>query len=164
MIKRYLYLLAILYATTGSAQVTDSAVIVKSLTKCWRVLSHEYSTIYGLEVDEIKQLSKQRICFRKDSVSMLNSILYAPRYAAKKVNAELYAKNNFDCSKQKLGITVDSAFEVTISSVTKPTETEPTHKMTDVIIYDGLCIYVVVDGVIFKLFDADAKIQGRSSN
>jgi hypothetical protein len=36
--------------------------------------------------------------------------------------------------------------------------------MTDVIAFDGYCIYVVVDGVIFKLFDADAKVQPRASN
>lgn len=164
MIKRYLYLLAFLCSATCSAQVTDSAAIVKSLSKCWRVLSHEYSTIYGLELDEIKRLSKQRICFKNDSASMFHGILYEPKYSAKKVNAELYAKNNFDCTKQKLGISVDSAYEVTISSVTKQTDTEPVHRMTDIIIYDGLCIYVVVDGVIFKMFDADAKVQGRSSN
>ncbi len=164
MIKTYLYLLAMFCATTCSAQVADSATLVKSLNKCWRVLSHEYSLIYGLEVEEIKQLSKQRLCFRKDSASMFHGVLYEPRYSAKKMNAEQYARSNFDCTKQKMGIGVDSVYEVTISSVTKPTETEPAHKMTDVIIYDGLCIYVVVDGVIFKLFDADAKIQGRSSN
>jgi hypothetical protein len=45
-----------------------------------------------------------------------------------------------------------------------PFGNETVHKMTNVITYDGLCMYVVVDGVIFKMFDADAKVQGMSSN
>ncbi len=165
---RYLYVLTILSVllcrNICAAQGVDSAKTVGSLAKCWRALSHEYSTIYGLEEEEIKRYSKQKICLTADSISMYYGVSYAPKYSVKKVNAENYAKNNFDCGKQKLGISVDSVFEITISSLTKPTKKEPEHKMTDVIAFDGYCIYIVVDGVIFKLFDADAKIQERSSN
>ena len=166
--KRYLFILAIAFVIQGnntcSAQVADSTAIVDSLEKCWRALSHEYSTIYGLEEEEIKRYSKQKVCLTRDSVSMYLGVSYTPKYLIKKVNAEDYAKNNFGCSRQRLGISADSVFEITISSVTKPTKKEPAYKMTDVIAFDGYCIYVVVDGVIFKLFDADAKIQPRSSN
>lgn len=165
--KPYLILLVIFvlpWHKTCSAQGLDTAKIVNSLTKCWRALSHEYSSIYGLEEDEIKRLSKQRVCFNKDSITIYTGASYAPKYSVKKVNADDYAKNNFDCSKQKLNMFKDSVFEVTILSVTKPAKNGTIHKLTDVIAYDGECIYVVADGVIFKLFDADAKIQGRSSN
>ena len=36
--------------------------------------------------------------------------------------------------------------------------------MTNVIAFDEDCIYVVVDGVIFKLFDASRKTERRSGN
>jgi len=166
--KRYLSLLAILlvvpYTNTCSAQVVDSTNVVNSLTRCWRAFSHEYSTIYGLEEDEINRYSKQKVCFTRDSVSMYHGILFAPKYSIKKVNAENYAKNNFDCSKRKLGIVTDSVFEITISSVTKSPKDKIVHKMTDVVAFDGECIYIVADGVIFKLLDAEAKAQPRSSN
>jgi hypothetical protein len=58
----------------------------------------------------------------------------------------------------------DSMYEVTISSITKPSNDGKVKKMTDVLAFDGECIYVVVDGVIFKLLDADSKVQPRSSN
>jgi hypothetical protein len=165
--KRYLCILAVIAALPCkniSAQVLDTAKIVKSLNKCWRSLSHEYSTIYGLEDEEVKRYSKQRVCLGKDSVSLYYGVSYAPKYSLKRVNTENYAKTNFDCSKQKLGIATDSVFEVTITSVSKPTKEGKVHKMTDIIAYDGECIYIPNDGVIFKLFDADAKVQGRSAN
>lgn len=168
MMIKHRCILAILFVlpfhNTCSAQVADSTAIVDSLHKCWRAIGHEYSTIYGLEEEEIKNYLKQKICLTKDSVSMYLGVSYTPKYSIKKVNAENYAKNNFDCSKQRLGISADSVYEITISSVTKPTKKDPAYKMTDVIAFDGYCIYVVVDGVIFKLFDADAKVQPRASN
>ena len=162
--KRYLSVLAILLVScvnTCSAQVADSTAIVNSLMKCWRVFSHEYSTIYGLEEEEIKRYSKQKICFTGDSVSLYLGVVYKPKYAIKKVNAENYAKSNFDSRKQRLGISSDSVFEITISSISKPAKNGTVHKMTDVIVLGEECIYVIVDGVIFKLVDADSKVQPR---
>jgi len=166
--KRHLFILIILSVllsgNTCSAQANDSATIINSLNKCWRAISHEYSTIYGLEEEEIKNYLKQKVCFTTDSISMYYGVSFAPRYSIRKVNADEYAKDNFDCNKHKLGISLDSVFEITISSITKAVKKEPEHKMTNVIAYDGYCIYAVVDGVIFKLFDADAKVQERSTN
>jgi len=166
--SRYLPILAMLfvlpYANTCSAQVADSAKVVSSLVKCWRTFSHEYSTIYGLEEEEINRYSKQRVCFTRDSVRMYTGVLYTPKYAVKKVEAESYAKSNFDCNKRKLGILTDSVYEVTMLSVTRPNKDGKVYKMTDVIAFDGECIYIVVDGVIFKLLDADAKAQPRAGN
>jgi hypothetical protein len=95
---------------------------------------------------------------------MYAGTLYEPKYSIRKVNAENYAKDNFDCSKQRLYIYADSLFEITISSLTKPSENGTIHKMTNVIAFDEDCIYVVVDGVIFKLFDASRKTERRSGN
>jgi len=167
-VRHPLYLLAILSllacCNTCSAQVADSAKIINSLARCWRAIGHEYSTIYGLEEEDIKRYSKKKVCFTRDSISMYYGVLYTPKYSVKKVNAENYARDNFDCSKQKLAILNDSVFEITISSVTKPSNDGTVHKMTDVIAFDEDFIYVVVDGVIFKLFDAGRKIEGRASN
>jgi hypothetical protein len=168
LMKRYLSVFAILsvlqWSNTCSAQVADSAAIVKSLTRCWRSISHGYSSIYGLDEKEVKRYSKQRICFARDSVSLYYGVSYTPKYSVKKVNAENYARSNFDCSKHKLDILADSVFEITITTVSKPNKNGTIHRMTDVMAFDGYCLYAVVDGVIFKLFDADAKIEGRSSN
>lgn len=168
MINRYLSLLAILLVLPCTnacyAQVVDSTKIVNSLHKCWRAFSHEYSVIYGLEEEEIKSYSKQRVCFTRDSISMYHGVVFAPKYSIRKVNAENYAKTNFDCTRRKLGMLTDSVFEITILSVTKPGKDGKVHKMTDVIAFDGESIYVVVDGVIFKLLDADAKVQPRAPN
>jgi hypothetical protein len=165
---RYLSALIILLAlpltNTASAQVVDSSSIVKSLNRCWRAFSHEYATVYGLEEDEIKTYSKQRVCLGSDSVHLYYGASYSPKYAIRKVNAESYSKSNFDCSKRNLSIMTDSMYEVTISSITKPSNDGKVKKMTDVLAFDGECIYVVVDGVIFKLLDADSKVQPRSSN
>jgi hypothetical protein len=157
-------LLVLLSTNTCSAQVADSTKIVNSLTRCWRAFSHEYATIYGLEEEEIKSYSKQKVCIARDSVSLYYGASYVPRYSIKKVNAEDYSKNNFDCSKRNLSIIVDSMFEVTISSVAKPAKDGIARKMTNVMAFDGTCLYIVVDGVIFKLVDADNKEQPRSSN
>ena len=167
-IKTYLYTFAILsvlpWNNTCSAQTIDSTKIVSSLTKCWRAVSHEYSTIYGLEEEEIKRYARQKVCFTRDSVTMYYGALYAPKYSIKKVDAENFAKNNFDCDKQRLGMFVDSVFEITISSITKSSQNGAGHKMTDVIAFDGDCIYIVKDGVIFKLYDSEAKKGTRASN
>jgi hypothetical protein len=144
--------------------VLDSAAIVKSLTRCWRSFSHEYSAIYGLEEEEINRYAKQRVCIANDSINMYYGVVYEPRYKFKRVNAENYAKSNFDCSKRKLGILADSVYEVTVTSVAKAPKSGKMHKMTDVIAFDGICIYMVVDGVIFKMLDADAKARPASSN
>jgi hypothetical protein len=149
---------------TCSAQATDSAKILKSLMKCWRALSHEYSTIYGLDEEEIKTYSKQKVCFTRDSLTLYYGSLYTPKYSVKKVNAENYAKDNFDCTKSRLGMLTDSVYEITISSISKSSRNGTPHKMTDVIAFDGDCIYVVKDGVIFKLFDSDAKKESRGAN
>ena len=166
--KKYLYILAILSILprehTCMAQVVDSARVIKSLSTCWRAIGHEYSSIYGLEEEEIKRYSKQRLCFTKDSATLYYGVLYEPKYSIKKVNAENYAKDNFDCSKQRLGIFTDSIFEITMSSVKKPSKDGIVHKMTDVIAFDEDCIYVVLDGVIFKLIDASRKIERSNSN
>ncbi len=166
--KRYLFAAAILsvlpWNTACHAQETDSAKVVKTLLKCWRALSHEYSTIYGLEEEEIKTYSKQKVCFSRDSLTIYYGTLYSPKYSVKKVNAENYAKDNFDVTKGRLGITRDSVYEITINSVTRPLPNGTTHKMTDVIAFDGDCIYVVKDGVIFKLFDSEAKKEARGAN
>jgi hypothetical protein len=165
--KRQLSFLAMLlllpFTTTCSAQVADSAEVVNSLTKCWHAFSHEYSNIYGLEEEEIKEYSKQRVCFTRDSIITYHGIVYTPKYSIKKVNTASYAKANFDCTKQKLGILKDSVYEVTISSFSKSKKDGSLHKMTDIIVYEGACIYVVVDGVIFKLLDADAIVRPSSS-
>ncbi len=166
--KRYLFAAAILsvlpWNTACHAQEADSAKVVKTLLKCWRALSHEYSTIYGLEEEEIKTYSKQKVCFSRDSLTIYYGTLYSPKYSVKKVNAENYAKDNFDVTKGRLGITRDSVYEITINSVTRPLPNGTTHKMTDVIAFDGDCIYVVKDGVIFKLFDSEAKKEARGAN
>lgn len=156
--------LAWLCTNRCAAQAADSAKIVSSITRCWRAFSHEYTTIYGLEEEEIQRYSKQKVCFAADSVSMYYGVRHAPRYSVKKVNAEDYSKSNFDCDKQKLGIAGDSLFVVTISSLTRPGKNGIVHKMTDVVAFDGECIYAVVDGVIFRLIDADSKTQPRSAN
>jgi hypothetical protein len=166
--KRYLYAFVILAVLPGnntcSAQATDSTKVVTSLLRCWRAISHEYSTIYGLEEDEIKAYSGQKICFSTDSITMYDGALYSPEYGIKKVNAENFAKDNFDCSKVKLGMRTDSVFEITISSMNKPAQNGIAHKMTNIIAFDGDCIYVVKDGVVFKLFDSDAKKDVRGAN
>lgn len=165
--KMYLLVLTIaglLMANAGAAQVADSAGVVTSLTKCWRVFSHEYSNIYGLEDEEIKQYSKQKVCVARDSLTSFYGTRYKPSYAIKKVNTENYAKSNFDCSKRKLGIRKDSVYEVTITSWTLPDKDGKTRKMTDIVTFDGECIYVMADGVIFKMLDADAKVWSSASN
>ncbi len=166
--KRYLsvftMLLAWPYANTCSAQIVDSTKIVSTLNKCWRAFSHEYSNIYGLEEEEIGRYSKQRVCFTKDSISMYYGVVYAPKYVIKKVNAENYAKTNFDCTRRKLGMLTDSVYEITISSLSKPSKKGVVYKMTDVIAFDGESTYIVVDGVIFKLLDADTRVQPRAPN
>jgi hypothetical protein len=166
--KRYLYGLVILsflpWDNTCSAQAMDSTKIVNSLIKCWRSISREFSTIYGLDENEIKKYYKQKVCLTRDSIVIYYGALYHPKYSVRKVNAEHFAKDNFDCSKDKLGMFTDSVYEVTISTITNYSQNEPGHKMTDVIAFDGDFIYIVNDGVIFKLFDADAKIQGRGGN
>jgi len=166
--KIYLCLLTIVFLLPShnscKAQAVDTDKIVNSLRTCWRHISHEYSTIYGLEEEEVKHYATQKVCFAKDSISTYYGIFYDPKYTVRKVNAEAYAKNNFDCAKQRLGIFVDSVYEVTISSVTKPSKKEAAHKMTDVIVYDEDFIYVVVDGVIFKLIDANRKMERSNSN
>ena len=167
-IKRRLYTLAILFVlpwnNTCFAQAPDSTKIVNSLFKCWRAISHEYSTIYGLEEEEIKNYSKQKVCFTHDSITMYYGALYTPKYSVKKVNAENFAKNNFDCPKEKLGMIKDSVYEITISSVNRSTQNGTAHKMTDVIAFDGDFIYIVKDGVIFKLYDSNYINGARSSN
>ena len=165
--KRYFYVLLSLFilpmANTCSAQVADPAPVVRSITRCWRVISHELSTIYGLEDEEIMRYSKQNICFTNDSVRMFNSVLHTPKYSIRKVNAEDYAKNNFECSKSKLAIMTDSVYEITISSVTKTAETGAEFTMTNVIAFDDDFLYVVVDGVIFKLFATDRKVETKGA-
>jgi hypothetical protein len=156
-------LLVLCCSNTCSAQMVDSNKIITSLTRCWRAFSHEYATIYGLDEEEIKRYSKQKVCFTRDSVSLYYSTTYAPKYTIKKVKADDYARTNFDFEKQKMGIIADSVFEVTISSLSKPSKGGAVHKMTDIIAFDGACTYIVVDGVIFKLIDADSKVQPRSS-
>lgn len=166
--KRYLLTLAVFVVWPSAerccAQATDTVKIIRTLNKCWRAISHEYATIYGLEEDEIKSYSRQKLCFSRDSVVMYDGALYDPKYSIKKVNAELFAKDNFDCTKERLGMSRDSVYEITIASVSKSPETGKQHKMKDIIAFDGDCIYVVKDGVIFKLFDSEAKNEARSGN
>jgi hypothetical protein len=168
LLRRYLSVFTILlvsaYTNNCSAQVADSARIINSLARCWRVFSHDYAAIYGLEEEEISRYSKQKVCFTGDSVKLFYGVSYAPRYSIKKVNADDYSKNNFDCPKRKLGIVADSIFEIMISSVSKPSKNGTLHKMTNVVAFDGECTYLVADGVIFKMLDADAKKQPRASN
>lgn len=166
--KRYLLVLMILSgawsARRCNAQVVDTNKIVQSLTRCWRTISHEFSPIYGLEDEEIKAYTKQRICFTKDSIVMYQGVLYSPKFSIRKVNSEEFAKSNFECSKDKLDIVTDSVFEITILSDSRPNDAGDVHKMTDIIAFDEDFIFVVADGVIFRLYDADKKIQGRGSN
>jgi len=165
---RYLYTLAIVMSLLpchrSAAQQVDTATIYKTLFKCWHSVSHEYSTIYGLEEDEIKNYAKQKVCLSRDGVELYSGPLLTPQYLIKKVNAESFAKDNFDCSKIKLGMIVDSVYEITISSMAKSAKTGALHKMTDVVAFDGNFLYVVKDGVIFKLYDANNTYTPRSSN
>ena len=165
--NRYLYAVALLpfllWSNPCAAQEADTTAILNTLFKCWRSVSHEYSPIYGLEEEEIKKYSRQKVCFSRDNITLYYGALYAPQYSIKKVNAEHYAKDNFDCRKDKLGILKDSVYEINISSVSRSAQNGP-HKMTDIIAFDGDFIYIVKDGVIFKLYDADAKAGDRSSN
>jgi len=117
-----------------------------------------------LEEDEIKAYTKQKVCINRDTVTMYYGTLYAPKYSIRKVNAENFAKDNFDCSKDKLGMLKDSVYEINISSMSKSPQNGTFHKMTDIIAFDGDFIYIVKDGVIFKLYDNDAKTGVRSSN
>lgn len=166
--KRYLYTLAILSVVSRSvtcpAQSADSTKILNSLFNCWRAISHEYSTIYGLEEDEIKIYSKQKVCFTADSATMYYGALYNPKYSVKKVDAENFAKNNFDCSKAKLGMAKDSVYQITISSINRSSKNGTTHEMTDIIAFDGDFVYIVKDGVIFKLYDSKFSNGARASN
>lgn len=146
------------------AQVSDSATVVAAISKCWRVFSHEYSKIYGLEETEIKEFSKQKLCIMQDSVRSFYGMRYTPTYAVKKVNTENYAKSNFDCDKRKLGIRKDSVYEVTILSLTPPDAKGKRYKMTDVLTFDGESVYMMLDGVIFKMLDANAKVWTSASN
>jgi hypothetical protein len=146
------------------AQVADSAALVGSLSRCWRAFSHEYAIIYGLEETEIKQFSKKRICFTSDSVGTFYGTVYAPTYSFKKVNAENYSRENFDCSKKKVNIYVDSVYEITMKTTAKGFQPGTTRKMTDVMLFDGECLYMVVDGVYFKMVDADSKVAPTTSN
>lgn len=157
-------ILGLLLATACRGQAVDSPAVISSITKCWRVFSHEYSNIYGLEETEIKQYSKQKLCITSDSVRSFYGTRLTPTYRVKKVNTEDYAKSNFDCDKRKLGIRKDSVYEVTIHSYTKPDKDGRSRKMTDVLAFDGECIYVMLDGVIFKMLDADAKVWTSASN
>ena len=61
--NRYFKAIAILLLSLTSniclAQSTDSVKVVATLNKCWRAIGHEYSSIYGLEEDEIKTTKLQ---------------------------------------------------------------------------------------------------------
>lgn len=168
MIKTCYYTLILLaILATGSnckAQTTDSAQVIGALNKCWRQLSHVFSPIYGLDEKEVVQYAKRRLCFTRDSISLYYGVQYTPTYKVKRVEAETYARMNFDCGKQKLDINADSVYQIVISSYTKPDKEGKTFRMTDILAFDGYCLYAVADGVIFKLFDANAKVEGRSSN
>jgi|GEM_PF-6372501 len=165
--NKYFYVLLSLFffprENTCFAQVADQAQVVRSITRCWRVIGHEVSPIYGLEEEEIKSYSKQKICFTADSVRMFNSVLHTPKYAIRKVNAEDYAKINFECSKKALAIMTDSVYEITITSVTRPAEAGGFYTLTNVIAFDDDFLYIVVDGVIFKLFATDRKIEVKGA-
>jgi hypothetical protein len=166
--KKYPYALAILpvflWCNSCSAQEIDTTKIFKSLFQCWHAVSHEYSAIYGLDEEEIKNYAKQKVCFSKDTVTMYYGALYAPKYSIKKVNAENFARDNFDVGKDKLGMLTDSVYEITISSMARSPQNGTLHKMTDVIAFDGDFIYIVKDGVIFKLYNNQTGSTIRNSN
>ncbi len=166
--KRYLYVFALLsvlpWGHACVAQEVDSAKIISSLIRCWRARSHEFSPIYGLEDEEVKRYSKQKVCFTPDSISMYYGMLYTPKYSIKKVNSDNYSKVNFGFSKKMVNIFKDSLFEITISSMTKPDKKGAVHKMTDVVALVDETLYIVVDGVIFQLYDSNKKVEGRSAN
>ena len=162
------YLAPILFLLLGStaccAQSADSTEVFQSLFKCWRSVSHEYSQIYGLEEEEIKALTKQKLCFSRDSISTFEGASFTPLYQIHKVNAENYAHENFDCAKVKLGIIKDTVYEITISSYSRPNKDGDIHKMTEVVVYDGYFLYIVKDGVIFKMIDYNFKATARGAN
>ncbi len=162
------YLAPILFLLLGStaccAQSADSTEVFQSLFKCWRSVSHEYSQIYGLEEEEIKALTKQKLCFSRDSISTFEGASFTPQYQINKVNAENYAHENFDCVKVKLGIIKDTVYEITISSYSRPNKDGDIHKMTEVVVYDGYFLYIVKDGVIFKMIDYNFKATARGAN
>ncbi len=153
-----------LLAHSCTAQQVDTTNVVNSLLKCWHAVSHEYSTIYGLDEDEIKNYSQQKVCFTRDTITMYYGAVYAPHFSIRKVNAESYARDNFDCGKVKLGMITDSVYEITISSMVKSSKNGALHKMTDVVAFDGDFLYMVKDGVIFKLYDSNSKNNPRNSN
>jgi hypothetical protein len=157
-------LLIILCTNNSYAKGVDSAKIVSSLNKCWKAFSHDYSSIYGLEEDEIKAYSKQRVCFTTDSVNMFYGNVYSPTYAIKKVDAEKYTRDNYECSKSKFNIYIDSVYEVTVFTMARGNKDGKMRKMTDVLLYDGICIYMVLDGVFFKMIDADSKVTPAGGN
>ena len=166
--RKHLYALAIalisLCGSSCSAQQADTAKVITTLFQCWHAVSHAYSSIYGLEENEIKNYAKQRVCFSTDSISLYSGTVYTPVYSLRKVNAENFAQDNFDCGKDKLGMLADSLYEIKISSLTKSPQNGSVHKMTDIISFDGQFVYVVQDGVIFKLYNHDAPSNARSSN
>jgi hypothetical protein len=166
MMNKYVttILLLLLISRNSGAQVVDSNEVFQSLFKCWRSVSHEYSLIYGLEEEEIKVLAKQKICFSRDSMSTYEGDAYTPLYHIRKVNAENYAKENFDCAKVKLGIIKDTVYEITISCYTKPNKSGDIHQKTEIIAYDGYFLYIVKDGVIFKMIDYNFKASARGAN
>ncbi len=164
--KKYVTAILFLLHLSGacSAQAVDSNEVFQSLFKCWRSVSHEYSLIYGLEEEEIKVLAKQKICFSRDSINTYEGDAYAPLYQIRKVNAESYAKDNFDCAKVKLGIIKDTVYEITISAYSKPNKSGDIHQKTEIIAYDGYFLYIVKDGVIFKMIDYNFKATPRGAN
>lgn len=168
IMNRYLsaciLILVLLHADTSSAQALSRDSVVNAVMKCWRVFSREYAEIYGLEDEEVKAFSKQRVCFGKDSISTFRAVQYKPAYRVTRVNAEDYAQQNYDCSKRKLNIYKDSVYEVVVRTETKPTRDKPAYKLTDIVLYDGESLFITVDGVTFKMLDADAKVRGASAN
>jgi hypothetical protein len=163
---RFLFCLLLIISTpsVGAAQSLDSTTLTNAITKCWRTFSHQYANIYALEEEEIKQYSKQRVCLSKDSISLFTGISTAPTFSFRKVHAEDYTKNNYDCTKRMLSIMVDSLVEVTVNSYSQNNKDNTKHKLTNIMTYDGQCLYIMADGVIFKMLDADSKVQPRTSN
>lgn len=163
---KYYALIALLLALSTHpchSQPVDTAAVYKRLFKCWRSVTHEYSNIYGLEEDEIKNYARQKICFTRNGIELYDGVRATPDLAIKKVDAELFATENFDVPKVKLGMISDSLYKITITSTRTAADGTP-HKMTDIIAFDGDFVYVTKDGVIFKLFDSENKVSGRNSN
>ena len=154
-----LFIKCFTYTFVSNAQNSKA---LSQIFTCWKTLDYKLSNDYGLEPKQIQDLLKKKVCLSNNTIVVYYDTLYSPKYSIEKFKTKNYLWDNFNVQGKDYNILSDSLYEITIDYKIKSSRDGKFYSSKRVMIYNVDYLFIIQDGVVFRLYKPMKNVQRGS--